>query len=449
VAGLLVASVPLGRRQRYRANVPSLREQLVQASVGRDRVVDATKALALALVVVGHGLAWTLTPAGITTTLDVVPWAFWLTWILQILPLFFLMAGRGLTRLTGAPARVARVTRLAAPALPLLLLVLVLAAAVGPFVSSDVAGAAGLLPVQLVWFLGVYLLVIAVSPAIVRIRGVWPFALWLGLIAVVDVLRIHVAEPLGWANLLLVWALFAGLGVHLDRLHRVPPVVLGLGALMAVAAAVTLVALGPYSKALITTAATPGMTNLAPPTLVLACTGIAQVCLLLLVWPLLARALQRDGVWVVVALFASRAMSLYLWHMLAFTLAIGAILALGWAPEVLGPLWWLQHLAVLVLVAAVVLALAPVLERVSRVLAAALGRHSPVRPPTALWSSTMVLVLAAASLLLVSESGLGRPLEVRWVIGIPYVPVVAVAVLVACVAVVRGRAPEPSARPRR
>ena len=146
-------------------------------------------------------------------------------------------------------------------------------------------------------------------------------------------LRVTVDETLGWINLLLVWALFAAAGMRLAALRALPRALLASALVASVVAAVALVLVGPYSSALITTTATPGITNLAPPTLVLAFAGMAQVCVLLLLWPVLARLLDRDAVWVAVAVFASRAMELYLWHMLGFTLAIGGVLALGVAPR--------------------------------------------------------------------------------------------------------------------
>ena len=95
------------------------------------------------------------------------------------------------------------------------------------------------------------------------------------------------------------------------------------------AGAITLVDLGPYSAALISTDALPGITNLAPPTLVLALAGCAQAGVLLLVWKGLERLLARDRTWVPVALFSSRAMQLYLWHVLVMALLVAGVLAAG------------------------------------------------------------------------------------------------------------------------
>jgi fucose 4-O-acetylase-like acetyltransferase len=406
--------------------------KVLAASAGRDRVMDAVKALALLLVVVGHSLAWTVTSSGsAVNTLDAVPAVFPLTWVLQILPLFFLMAGAGLRRLSGsrdARGYLARLTRLASPALPLIAVTMVLAAVAQALAGPDAGGAAGVLPVQLVWFLGVYLVLVAFAPQLVRLSGPWGVAAWLALILGVDLLRVNVNELIGWANLILVWGLFAALGTRLDRLRTLPRALLAIGAVASAAAAVIAIVVGPYSPALISTDAVKGISNLAPPTIVLALVGLAQVCLLLLLWPWLQRVLNRDRLWVPVAIFASRAMEIYLWHMLVFTLAIAGMIALGLAPAALSPLWWLQHIAVAAAVLAVVWFAAPGLARLARGLAGVLGRAAPRLALGPAWAR-ILLVASGVALLLVSESGVAQPFTARLVVSLPYMPIAALALL--------------------
>ena len=407
----------------------SLRASVLEATAHRDRVRDAVKALALGLVVVGHGLAWTTTGSGgLVNTLDVAPQMAPLTWVLQILPLFFLIAGAGLIRPMSASTITARITRLVGPAVPLLIIVGVGTVALQAAARPEWSQAFGLVPVQLVWFLGVYLLLIAAAPIIRRMRTWWHAAAWLLAIAVVDVLRIHVAAGIGWLNLFLVWGLFAVLGTRLDQLRALPRRWCVAVAVAAIVGAITLVRLGPYSSALISTEAVPGITNLAPPTLVLALVGVAQVGVLLGVWPLLDRLLRRDAWWVAVAVFASRAMQVYLFHMLVLTLVIAGVLVLGWAPPPLGALWWVLHLGVLATVVVIVWTAAPALRRLADALVRAGSRLVPARCGRALGRSrlaaTALAVLTSVSLLTMSEAGLAEPFQVRLVIGVPYVAVV-------------------------
>ncbi|MBM3687702.1 MAG: acyltransferase [Actinobacteria bacterium] len=406
--------------------------KVLAASAGRDRVMDAIKALALLLVIAGHSLAWTVTSDGsVINTLDAAPYMFPLTWVLQILPLFFLLAGAGLTRLSGsreARGYLGRLTRLSAPALPLIAITVVLALAASAIVGADAARAAGVLPVQLVWFLGVYLVLVAAAPLLVRCSGPWAVAIWLVVILGVDLLRVNVNELIGWANLILVWGLFAAIGTRLDRLRTIRPSLLVLGTIVFASGAIFAIVVGPYSPALISTDAVEGISNLAPPTIVLALVGLAQICLLLLLWSLLQRALDHDRLWVPVAIFASRAMEIYLWHMLVFTVAIAGMIGLGIAPAALSLLWWLQHLAVATVVLAVVWFAAPGLGRLSRGLAGWLGSISPRLPLGTAWARVL-LVVAAVTLLCVSESGVAQPITARVVLLLPYMPLAGLALL--------------------
>ena len=54
------------------------------------------------------------------------------------------------------------------------------------------------------WFLGVYLILVAAAPILVRLSGPGVMAAWLVVILGVDLVRIHVNELVGWANLILV-----------------------------------------------------------------------------------------------------------------------------------------------------------------------------------------------------------------------------------------------------
>jgi hypothetical protein len=68
----------------------SITERVTAASAGRDRVLDAVKAFALVVVVIGHSLAWHVTPSGTAVNvLEVAPGLILLTWVFQVLPLFF------------------------------------------------------------------------------------------------------------------------------------------------------------------------------------------------------------------------------------------------------------------------------------------------------------------------------------------------------------------------
>jgi fucose 4-O-acetylase-like acetyltransferase len=429
-----------------RADAASATERILAASAGRDRVTDAVKALALALVVIAHNLAWTLLPdGGAVNTLEAAPRLFPLTWFLQILPLFFLLAGAGLRRHAAAastPAIAKRVDRLVTPAVLLLLVTATLSAVLSRVAGASIGQFAGLLPMQLTWFLGVYLMIVAVSPMLFRMSRWWHFATMFVLIGLADMARVYISEGLGWVNLLLVWALFAALGMKIDLLRSLPRLWLGAGALICAALAVTAIVFGPYSAALVTTTACPGLSNLAPPTIVLALAGTAQICVLMLLWPALERALSSSRVWVGVALFSSRAMGIYLWHMIFLSVCVAIAMQLKLSPPALSAGWWALHLLVFAIVVTVVWFASPVLLRVSDSMVGVLSRPTPrglVRGMGSLspWITGVLAGCVGVVMALASESGLSDLLTQRNVIGLPYIPVVALGIIVGAAVICR------------
>ncbi len=417
---------------------PSVRELVLSRSAGRDRVQDAVKAAALAMVLVGHLLAWTVARSGSTiNSLEQAGWLAPLTWGLQILPLFFLLAGANLVASLGrstdrADWYAARVLRLLSGPVPLLAITALLALGLG-VVKPDIGRSAGLLPVQLVWFLGVYAVWTAAAPLLAAWRAWWAPLPWFAAVVGVDLLRIHVSERFGWINLLLVWGQFMLVGTHLDRLRRLPRWVPTVAAVGFVAAAVTLVRVGPYSAALITTKAAPGLSNLSPPSLVLCCAGLAQIGLLLALWPALDALLGRDGVWVPVAVFATRAMQVYLWHMLFVSLCIGAVIGIGLEADALTLAWWLTHVVVAVVAVGAVWCASPGLGRLADGTTALLARTWPLRVVRRVHGPVVPcagLAVGGLVLLLVADSGMGDLLTYRTVVGVlPYQPLAALVLL--------------------
>ena len=266
------------------------------AVVERDRVLDAARAFALLVVVVAHSLAWDLSTTSPMSVLDLHPGAAGWTWSLQILPLFFAAGavtnlGSWQRRPDGFLSR--RLVRLGVPAL----VYTAFWTAIGLPAALLVPGAdlVGRFLAQLLWFLGVYAAVTAAVPWTVRwtARPVLSLGVWLAVIAVVDALRWNVHPTLGQLNLLFVWGFLHQVGLHLPALRRARPAVLLAGAASAVASAVGLAVLGPYSSSLVTYAADPEPSNLSPPTLVVALYGLGLVLVLAALWRPLTAVLSH------------------------------------------------------------------------------------------------------------------------------------------------------------
>ncbi|GAA1990689.1 acyltransferase [Isoptericola halotolerans] len=329
----------------------------------RDGFVDAVRGLGVVAVVLLHWLMADATWDGTTLQIGnaLAHGAGWTVTWLQTLPLLFLAAGaaaayRG-SRTLGLPGRWWRalggsVLGAARPVVVLLgtwaLAVAVLLAAGVP--DDAVWRLARMVP-QPLWFLGVWVVLVALAPLLVRAWRRWRWraaAVVVALPLVVDALRFGAGlGDLAWANVLLAWAVPFGAGVayatdRTDGRRAVPRAKTFLvgAALVALAAAVLLIALGPYPASLV---GMPGaeISNLAPPTAPVVLHAVAMVCLALTVRRPLARWAGGRGR-PVVQVVARRSMTVYLWHLTAMFAVVGSVvLGLGQRlPDAWTAAWW-------------------------------------------------------------------------------------------------------------
>jgi fucose 4-O-acetylase-like acetyltransferase len=327
-------------------------ERVLAASRTRDRVLDAVKAVSLLLVIVGHSLAWHVRPDGTAVNvLEDVPYLIALTWLFQVLPLFF---AAGAVSNAASLSRHGRADYLRARGTSLLTPVVVYASlwtvVLLAFHGSEQVRGAGRFLSQLLWFAGVYLLVAAAAAFTTRwiTHPILTLGPWLGAIVAFDVLRSTDLAAWGWINMLLVWGWLHQCGYYLPRLKGrrwLAPV----GAAL-IAVSVLVAFAGPYSHSLISVAGVPGLSNLAPPSVVLALYGAGQILLLAGVWDLLGRLLRRDRLWVLIALIGARGMGMYLWHIPLVGVAAATVIATGWYQPPLSAQWWLVHVAVAMVV---------------------------------------------------------------------------------------------------
>jgi Acyltransferase family len=293
----------------------------------RDRAIDVIRITALIGVVVGHTvMAISIIRNGVLIwdnllTTSVVFQA--LTWVFQIMPLFF-FAGAAACVASWRPGTnwggwlMKRCTRLFRPvfyyfgfwAIALTLLYPVLPR----HVYEPVAG----ISIQLLWFLGAYVLVLAAMPAMSRINSTARLAAGVAaiyaVVAVVDAVRLHWADaaPLGYLNLA-VWLIPGMFGVAYRR-----GLLAGRGALGTAVALfavnVALVRWGPYELSLVGIEG-QRLPNMTPPSLLLAGHAIILSALAIAAAPAIGRWAQRPRAWWWTAIGNSGAMTLYLWHM--------------------------------------------------------------------------------------------------------------------------------------
>jgi fucose 4-O-acetylase-like acetyltransferase len=426
-------------------------------------VLDLIRASALAVVVLGHSamgvIGWTDSGPVISTALSAYhPWASWATWLLQIMPLFFVAGGaanarswRG-TSLRYAPWLWRRVERLLRPVWVYLLVMAPLSGILSVLLPDAWATPLLRLATQLLWFIGVYVVVCALTPVLVRTFDARPALgpiVLVAAIAAVDWLRIGVGvAPVGLVNFVLVWALAAYLGLLLDagRLHGWQ----GAGlALAAVATNLLLVGLGPYPLSMVGGSPGERFSNMAPPSLVLALHAVALAGLVGAARPALARLARVPTAWRATTAVNLTAMTLYLWHlpvliaMVAVTHVLGLDRAVTWtaggepAP---GPgywLWTLLFLAVfLTLVAGVVRLMWPAevgpLPGWDRAARTSPTRTDPGRELTRATAAASGTALVGVGTLMISSTGLaGFPTRVTTFAGMPLNPLAAILLTVA------------------
>jgi surface polysaccharide O-acyltransferase-like enzyme len=193
----------------------------------RDRAVDVARLTALVVVMFGHcALLLATIDAGslrIGNLLGALPAIAPITWAVQVMPLVFLAGGAAGTYgwRDGTPWGTwlfTRAQRLCRPVFWYLATWAVALLLVRVALGADSAAALGVECVALLWFLGVYLVVLAFVPVLTRLRSGRAIALvvasLLATSAAVDEIRAVVGTPLsGSANFLIVWLIPVVIGV--------------------------------------------------------------------------------------------------------------------------------------------------------------------------------------------------------------------------------------------
>lgn len=318
----------------------------------RDRYVDLLRAVAILVVVLGH---WLITAVTVTdgrlggvNLLYVVPWAEPATWVFQVMPVFFLVGGyanaaslakhRGASGTSSAWVR-ARALRLLRPTAVLVVaLVVAYAVALGLGADERVVRAAVRVAGVGLWFLVVYLAVVALAPAAIACQRRWSWGVIVTLVAVVgagDGARVVTGSDVpAIGNYVVGWLAVHQLGVawrdgRLTRTRR-PAYALAVGGAVA---AVALVALGPYGVAMIGSTPPPDLSNSDPPTLALLALAAMQVGVALLVRPFVDPWLQRPQAWLAVVTVNAVILTVFLWHMVVVVGAGAFLMTNGLFPQ--------------------------------------------------------------------------------------------------------------------
>lgn len=399
---------------------------------GRDRYADFLRVFSIAVVVTGHWLMAVVTvrsdgrvSAG--NALTSVPALQYATWLLQVMPLFFFVGGfahytalQGLHRRGGSYADFvqARVTRLLRPTV--VFVAMWLAAALALEVTGRQTGVFALAVravAQPLWFLGVYLGVMALAPIMLRWhrRHGALVPVLLGVAAVgVDVVAFGLQVPaLRALNIAVVWLAVHQLGyLYADgtllarRRIAVAMVLGGLGTVVALTAS------GTYPVSMVGMPGEP-VSNMNPPTVALLAHAVWLIGLAVLLREPVGRWLQSGRMWTVVIAANGVVMTVFLWHLTALFVAYGLWLGHGGSlPAAGSALWWQTRPAWLAGLALICLLLVVAFRRAERPRLAPLRSSPPGRPAR----SALAAVGAAACCLGVlglSATGFGGILAGR------------------------------------
>ena len=329
----------------------------------RDRYIDFLRAFSISAVVFGHWISSIieLSDGGIRchNAVGVIPGMWVLTWVFQVMPLFFFVGGfsnlvaldsitkRGGSAKTFLRIRAVRLLKPTGVFLAVWFAVLIAAA----FIFQEGVGLARSLTLAItpLWFLAVYLLVICVAPFMVtlhRVYRIWiPIALFLAVVAV-DLLRFLAAIPyVSWANVAFVWLFVHQLGFFYadGSLVRAPKwihVAMASGGLLAL---VLLTNIGVYPRSMVGTG-TEEISNMNPPTVCIPVLAFWLIGAALLLREAIQRWLMRPLPWLIVVQANRVIVTVYLWHLTAYTIVFLLFIPLAIAQESAGTLmWWLQR----------------------------------------------------------------------------------------------------------
>ena len=329
----------------------------------RNRYVDFLRALSIGAVVIGH---WMMAAPYVTggelslgNMLEHQPWTRWLTWAFQVMPVFFLVGGysNGVSWRSasgsGRPYGVwlaSRLQRLIGPVLPLLAAWTLLGAVAGPLgVGPETLAAFSQMALIPIWFLAVYVMVVVLVPltyAAWQRYGLRSF--WLLVLAtIVDDALFFGADlsVVGWLNYGFIWLAVHQLGYAWRDGHVAGSRKGLVWALGGAAALIAFVTIGPYPVSMVSV---PGqeVSNTLPPKLPMLALGLVHTGLLLSFEAPMRRWLTRAAPWTATVLVNSMIMTVFLWHLTASTLVIGAAVLLGDVGLTVAPgsgSWWVAR----------------------------------------------------------------------------------------------------------
>jgi hypothetical protein len=342
------------------------RMDVLDTDQGRDRFIDLVRVTSMVSVVVLHWLS--VMPALASgnvvdqNVVSVVPGLWPLTWTGDVMALFFFAGGyANWVSLTASWRRgestglflVRRICRLLVPTfiffgLWLGLDLLMRTIGLGSWSPLRHVSIGNTIPFGPLWFLGVYLVVVILTPWTVAAHRRWGVAVLMVMVGGVvvadsEAFMRNSGTPLA-ANLLLVWLLPHQLGYFYadGSLRRLSAKACGAMAAAGLVMLGLLTSLPFYPRSLITPRWT--VLSIDAPMLSLVADGIFLIGMALLLRRPLERLLADSGRWRAVNRANELTMPVYLWHMSAYLVAIAVLARLGagfvYSTRASAQWWW-------------------------------------------------------------------------------------------------------------
>jgi fucose 4-O-acetylase-like acetyltransferase len=376
----------------------ALDEMVARTPESRDRYVDFLRALSILAVVFGHWfialILWNRGVIVVYSAIGVTSGLWLATWVFQVIPLFFFVGGfsnatsfeaakrRGTS--TAAFLR-SRAQRLLRPTLVFLVAWVAIEVALHLLDRGGTGLVRGIrlgntLPFGPLWFLAVYFGIVLLSPltlAAHRRFGIWIPVVLVAVSVLVDVLAFAGGvHGIRWVNLAVIWSLPHQLGYFYadGRLVRAGRRVHAAMAIGGLACLIGFTSLGVYPRSMLGTDATffnlkaiERVSNMNPPTLCIAALTFWLIGLAMLVRDPITRWLQRPVVWKPVIAVNAVIMTLFVWHMTAYAVAIVLLYPHGFGRALDSTArWWSERPLWEVLPGIILFAVVAVLGRFER-----------------------------------------------------------------------------------
>lgn len=319
--------------------------------MNRDRFIDTLRVVAVLIVVLGH---WTATSVRWDDTgiigdnaLAAIPESHPATWLFQVMPLLFFIGGFANARSVARHSTYldflrTRLHRLLNPTLVFIAVWLLVgsAAELLPLPDPNLVDRGADIAALPFWFVGLYLVVVAIAPAMLRLHRRWgwrvPLVLAVGVVAV-DVLTYPLGlTGVGVANYAFVWLLPHQLGFFYNDRSRISPSRLWGTAAGGLTTLILLTSVGEYPVSMIFV---PGADrgNTEPPSLAIVAVSAVLISVALIARPWMER--RRDR-WITG--LNQVPLSMYLWHVSAIPIAVAVLYPLGFPQHPIGSSgWWL------------------------------------------------------------------------------------------------------------